>query len=319
MRIGVLNNLRAGRNQRRVARMLSFLRECPEIPHVETDSGTHVHEALATLATHEVDILAVNGGDGTLQRVLTEVMSSQVFAQVPFLVPLRGGRTNMIALDIGSRRDPVGALAALRNLTRSQNPLDGHIVERSVLRMDVEAEGVTQYGMSFSVGLLPRAIELTHRMFPEGRAQGVFGSGMVVGGLALRAAFGKLDGILQPDPMEIVLDGRVLMAKEFVLMLVTTLERFFLKIRPFWGRETAPIRFMAVAAGAVLSLMAVPKILYGCPPEWITSEAGYTSHNVQHINLRVDCGLVMDGEMFAPQPGRIVRLSAPDRVRFVRI
>lgn len=319
MRIGVLNNLRAGRNQRRIARMLSFLRECPEIPHVETESGTHVHEALSTLAAYEIDILAVNGGDGTLQRVLTELLSSKTFTPVPLIVPLRGGRTNMIALDIGSQRDPVAALAALRNVTRSQDPLNGHIVERPVLRMDVEADGVTQYGMSFSVGLLPRAIELTHRMFPEGRAQGVFGSGVVVGGLALRAAFGKLDGILQPDPMEIVLDGQALAAKEFVLMLVTTLERFFLKIRPFWGRESAPIRFMAVAAGAMFSLPAVPKILYGRPPAWITPEVGYTSNNVEHISLRADCGLVMDGEMFAPRPGRVVRLSATERVRFVRI
>lgn len=271
------------------------------------------------LARHDIDILAVNGGDGTLQRVLTEVMGNKVFADLPLLVPLRGGRTNMIALDIGSQRNPVAALATLRNITRSTDPLNGRIIERPVLRMDIESDGVTQYGMSFSVGLLPRAIELTHRMFPEGRAQGVFGSGVVVGGLALRAAFGKLDGILQPDSMEIVLDGRTLAAKEFVLMLVTTLERFFLKIRPFWGREAGPIRFMAVAAGAVFSLTAVPKILYGRPPAWITPEVGYASHNVEHITLGVDCGLVMDGEMFAPQPARVVRLSATERVRFVRI
>ena len=77
MRIGVLNNLRAGRNPRRVARMLSFLRDCPEIPHVETETGEHVQEALATLAKQDVDILAVNGGDGTIQRVLTELVGNK--------------------------------------------------------------------------------------------------------------------------------------------------------------------------------------------------------------------------------------------------
>jgi hypothetical protein len=225
----------------------------------------------------------------------------------------------MIALDVGSRRSPVSALAALRDVTRSNSALNDRIVERPVLRMDLEPDGVTHYGMSFSVGLLPRAIELTHRMFPEGRAQGVFGSGLVAGGLLLRAAFGKLDGILRPDPMEIVLDGKLLATKECVLMLVTTLERFFLRLRPFWGREVAPLHFLAVAAGAVRPPWALPGILYGRPPAWITPEVGYTSHNVNHIELRVDCGLVMDGEMFAPRPGRIVRLSAEHRVRFVRV
>ncbi len=318
MRIGVLNNLRAGRNPRRVARMLSFLRDCPEIPHVETETGEHVQEALVTLAKQDVDILAVNGGDGTIQRVLTELMGNKMFERVPSIVPLRGGRTNMIALDIGSQRNPVAALAILRDITRTNSSLNGRMVERSVLRMDLEPDGVTQYGMSFSVGLLPRAIELTHRMFPEGRAQGVLGSGIVAGGLVLRAAFGRLDGILQPDPMEIALDGCLLPAKEFLVMLVTTLDRFFLRLRPFWGREAAPIRFMAVAAGAVRPPLALLKILYGRPPAWITPEVGYTSHNVEHIELRVDCGLVMDGEMFAPRPGRRVRLSAEQCLQFVR-
>ncbi len=318
MRIGVLNNLRAGRNQRRVARMLSFLRECPEIPHVETESGEHVQEALAMLAKQDIDILAVNGGDGTLQRVLTEVVGNEVFGRVPSIVPLRGGRTNMIALDIGSHRNPVAGLAALRESIRRNTSLNGRMVERPVLCMELEPDGMTHYGMSFSVGLLPRAIELTHRMFPEGRAQGVFGSAVVAGGLVLRAAFGKLDGILQPDPMEIMLDGRPLAAKEFLVMLVTTLDRFFFQLHPFWGRETGSVRFMAVAAGAVLSPLALPRILYGRPPAWITPEVGYTSHNVEHLELRVDCGLVLDGEMYAPRRGRRVRLSAERRVLFVR-
>ena len=299
--------------------MLAFLRSHPEIPHVETEAGEHVQAALATLAGYDIDILVVNGGDGTLQHVLTEIVGNKLFAQMPAIVPLRGGRTNMIALDIGSQRNPVSALATLCDVTRSNISLNGRVVERPVLRMDLEPDGVTQYGMSFSVGLLPRAIALTHRMFPEGRTQGVFGSGVVAGGLVLRAVFGKLDGILQPDPMEITFDGRLLPAKEFLVMLVTTLDRFFLRLRPFWGREAAPLRFLAVAAGAVRPPLLLPKILYGHPPEWITPEVGYTSHNVNRIELRVDCGLVIDGEMFAPRSGRIVRLSAEQRVHFVRI
>jgi len=318
VRIGILNNLRAGRSQRRVARMLAFLARCPEIPHVETNSGEHVQDALLTLANQDIDILAVNGGDGTLQRVLTEIVGNKLFAKMPAIVPLRGGRTNMIALDIGSQRNPVAALATLRDSTRSPGSLNGRMIERAVLRMDLEPDGVTHYGMSFSVGLLPRAIELTHRMFPEGRAQGVLGSGIVAGGLVLRAAFGTLDGILQPDRMEIVLEGKPLPTKEFILMLVTTLDKFFLRLCPFWGRENAPIRFLAVAAGAVRPPLVLPRILYGRPPAWITPEVGYTSHNVNHIELRVDCGLVLDGEMFAPRPGRIVRLSAAQQINFVR-
>ena len=114
---------------------------------------------------------------GLYNEFLPNSWETRVFERVPSIVPLRGGRTNMIALDIGSKRNPVAALAILRDITRTNSSLNGRMVERPVLRMDLEPDGVTQYGMSFSVGLLPRAIELTHRMFPEGRAQGVLGSG----------------------------------------------------------------------------------------------------------------------------------------------
>ena len=319
MRIGVLNNVRAGRNQRRVARMRAFLRTCPEIVQVETESGDHVHDALVALACHNIDVLAVHGGDGTLQRVLTELASRPMFAQLPLLVPLRGGRTNVIALDIGSQRDAVVALATLRDLARQQKLYFDRIVERPVLRMDIAAEGVTQYGMMFSVGLLPRAIELTHRLFPEGRAQGVLGSSVVVGGLVLRAVLGKFEGILHPDVLELVLDERPLATKEFLVMFVTTLERLILKLRPFWGGEAAPLHVTAVAKGAVRPLTALGKILYGRPPAWITPEVGYTSHNVHQLTLRVDCGLVLDGEIFAPRPGRVVTVSSTQSVKFMRI
>jgi hypothetical protein len=45
---------------------------------------------------------------------------------------------------------------------------------------------------------------------------------------------------------------------------------------------------------------------------------GYTSRNVNEVELHLDCGLVLDGEMFAPEPGRVVRISADRRVQFIR-
>ena len=70
-------------------------------------------EALADLARQEVDILAVMGGDGTLQHGLTEIFASRVFGdRVPIIAPLRGGRTNMTALDLGAGPRPGEGLRA---------------------------------------------------------------------------------------------------------------------------------------------------------------------------------------------------------------
>ncbi len=61
MRIGLLNNLRAGRSGRQVSRVLEVLSEYPHVHHVETNSVRAVPEALATLGHKNVDLLIING------------------------------------------------------------------------------------------------------------------------------------------------------------------------------------------------------------------------------------------------------------------
>lgn len=113
MRIGVLNNLRAGRSGRRVSKLLEVLQRHPEVAHIETDSSRSLPEALTDLAHEPIDLLILNGGDGTLQHALTELLSNDTPERLPWIAPLRGGSTNMTALDLGMRRDPIAALEFL--------------------------------------------------------------------------------------------------------------------------------------------------------------------------------------------------------------
>ncbi len=136
MRIGLLNNLRAGRSDTQVSRLLGFLKSYPDVVHAETSSAGAVPEALADLADRGVELLVVNGGDGTLQRALTEILGHREFgARVPLVSVLRGGRTNMTALDLGCQRDPVRSVAGLIDAAR-RGTLGERIVERRVLRVE---------------------------------------------------------------------------------------------------------------------------------------------------------------------------------------
>ncbi len=102
MRVGLLNNLRAGRSGGQVSRVLALLKRYPDVLHVETDSAKLLPEALAEFTRREVDLLVLNGGDGTLQYALTELLTNPDLASVRMVAPLRGGRTNMTALDLGA-------------------------------------------------------------------------------------------------------------------------------------------------------------------------------------------------------------------------
>ena len=66
-------------------------------------------------------------------------------------------------------------------------------------------------------------------------------------------------------------------------------------------------------------MRSAPGILRGRPGAGVTPQAGYRSSNVRECLLQLDAGLVLDGELFEPEPDRWVRLSADEEVRFVRV
>lgn len=321
MRIAVLNNLRAGQSTTQVARLLRFLRSHPDVIHVETDSAAACPEALSDLARQGVDVLAVNGGDGTLAHVLTDILEDRVFDdRVPLVAPLRGGSTNMTALDLRARRDPVKAMARLVEAAR-RGRIEDLLVERAVLRVEhgTATRRDVLCGMFFGAGLIHRAIELSHRIFPHGRSQGSFGATLLTGTLIGKQILRGTDGMLTPDKLQILFDGEPLADSEFTLVIGSTLGRLFAGMRPFLGEEPAPVRFTAIAGRAKRQARSAPAILRGRRRPWIVPAAGYHSRNAKRVVLSMDCGFTVDGELFAPEPGRIVSLSAHERVRFLRV
>jgi len=320
LRIALLNNLRAGRSDAQVSRLLGFLRQHPDVLHVETDSAYAMPEALADLARQEVDVLAVNGGDGTLQHALTEILDGHAFGDsVPMIAPLRGGRTNMTALDLGTQSDPLRSMARLIEATR-EGTLESLVRPRNVIRVEFGPGRRVEYGMFLGLGMIHRAIELTHRVFPRGRSQGVLGSTLVTAALVSRAALLRnTDGVLTPDKVQVLLDGKMLEQGEFLLSIASTLGRLFSRMRPFWGAGSGSLRFTFVSPKAHRPWRAVLPILRGKTNEIVCEENGYVSRNVDRADLRFDCGFTLDGELFAAEPGRTAAVSADRRVRFLEL
>lgn len=316
MRVGLLNNLRAGRSNAQVGRALDLLRRYPGVVHVETDSAKVLPEALVEFTRQEVDLLVVNGGDGTLQYTLTELLTNPDLARVRQVAPLRGGRTNMTAMDLGANRDPVAGLRGLL-ADLEAGRLAERRVHRPVLRVRSNRRAEEQYGMFFGMGMLRRAVQLVHRSFSAGN-QGVFGAGLVTAALVTKVLWRPKDGILAPDKAEIRIDGKSVSDAEFYLVCGSTLERLFLRMNPFWGRGPGGVRFTAMASRGRRLAAAAPGILRGRPRDFVTAENGYTSANAEQVELRIGEGFTIDGEIFGPEPDELVRVVADRRIQFIR-
>jgi diacylglycerol kinase family enzyme len=318
VRIGVLSNPRAGRSAERASQMASLLGGQPDVMHVLTDGPESLRDTLARFASQDVNLLVVNGGDGTLMQTLTVLLGQGIFEQLPLVAPLRGGRTNMTAIDIGCQRDSSKALASLIEAARGRK-LAEHIVDRPVLRIDLGPEDGVQYGLFCGMGLIHRAVDFIHRAFPPTkRARGTTGAGVLVGLLVTRVAFRGASGIVRPDRIAITLDGQAHPDRDFQLAIATTLTKLFLRMNPFWGEEAAPVRFTTIAVGAAQKLRSAAGIFRGRPRAQVRAGRGYDSRNVNRVELGLDCGLCIDGELFAERRNRVVTIEADHRIRFVR-
>jgi diacylglycerol kinase (ATP) len=317
VRIGVLNNLRAGSRDARMARVFEVLRGRPDVVHVETDSARVLPEAIAELERHDIDVLVTNGGDGTLQFTLSELLRDPARERLPAIAPLRGGRTNMTSTDLGA--DPKPARGLLRLLEAADaDRLGSLVVPRPVLRVRSSRRECDQYGMFFGAGLIYRAIGVVHRVFPPGRSQGLLGAGLVTGALVSKLLFKPTRGILTPDKCHVRIDGREVADAELYLLISTTLDRLFLRMNPFWGSGPGGVRLTAVASRAQRLARAAPGILAGRPPVWVRAAPGFTSERSERAEIRMSCGFTVDGELFEPEPEERIALSADRRIVFLR-
>jgi len=115
LRLGMINNPLSGRNFRRglLERVRGLLTAHPAVAHFEENTVDGMGTAVENLLRAETEIIVVNGGDGTVQAVLTALLRSPLPRALPLLAVLPGGTTNTTARNVGYGRRPLQALQRL--------------------------------------------------------------------------------------------------------------------------------------------------------------------------------------------------------------
>src|SRR5438552_8413286 len=145
-RIALLSNPKSTGNLAQLPRIRAFCAEHPDIFHYEVEHAHQVGEALKTIARVHPKVLAINGGDGTVQAALTELYNGGHFGdETPPVAVLPSGKTNLIALDLGARGDPIEALERLIEL--AQSDLAPYTVARELIALRHGTGDVPVIGM----------------------------------------------------------------------------------------------------------------------------------------------------------------------------
>lgn len=317
LKIGLISNMRSQRNRAGLDDLRNLIARDRNAVHAELDGIEGLSAALADFAAREVGIVAVNGGDGSVQAALTALFRDRPFDErMPALTILPGGMTNTIANDIGHANDRAKALA--RVFAACGNGHMPETTERNVIRVDYRADGGPEFGMLFGTAAIPRAIEVCHRAIHPMKLQSSAAVGATLAMMMIRTLLkgGNDDAVLHGDDMTVSIDGDAPKSGSRLIALATTLNRIMLRSRPYWGTESGPLRYTEIAYPARKLMRAVYPALYGGRDRRFPTD-DYVSHNADTVTMEMACRFMIDGEMFDPTPGMPVTLTGGQTMRFL--
>lgn len=313
--IGLISNPNSGHNRDQFARVEALIARQPAIQHVVTRCPADIAPALEALSRRQVEVLAINGGDGTSAAILGRMLEQRLFAKPPLIALLPGGTANMNAGDVGIRGRLIPAVRRFCSWCEDPQNTQDRVVERPLLR--VHAGGVSHYGMFLGAGAVMQGTEYTHRKIHARGLRDEFS-------LALGTAR-TIWGVLRDDPrfnqavsISLRLDDAVESATHDTLILaVSTLHRLFFGMRPFWGTGPGRLRMTLLEQHCTRFLRTFISIARGRPNRNAVPDSGYISHNADRIHLSMEGGLNLDGEII--QAGGAVGIDTTESLRFLRL
>ena len=152
-----MNNPRSRRNRRspRAGRRLrEQLGDDGEL--LDASTPDELARALESFRKAGIDVLGVNGGDGTIHYVLTAAVRAWDGAALPRILLLPGGAMNTVARGSGVRGGPERALREVLIRRRHGFPL--RTVDRDLLRVSADGAAPT-YGFIFGTGSIVSFLE----------------------------------------------------------------------------------------------------------------------------------------------------------------
>lgn len=290
-----------------------------DILPVRIEAFSDLPEQMRQLADADVSALFVEGGDGTLQAVMSAWYGlSDRVDHFPDIAILPGGSTNLAYKIAGLRCRSIADVATYISAYRAGN----RIARKKLPALCVERAGfpLPQVGMLLSTGALARAMIHTQTQF---HGDGHRGS-LAVAEAAFRFVLSPgayLDATGAPllRPSDMAAESAAFQLEgPHALSLMTTLPSLSLGLKPFWGQAgDGAIAFTHADWPITGFRAAFLKILAGATGRGMARH-GLTSYRADAITLTCTEPVVLDGELLQiPSDGRItVRATQP--LRFLR-
>jgi len=261
--IGVITNPLSRKNQRNpgiVGQLGYVLGEKGDLQ--QPGDLDALDEVAARFHERGIDILCVNGGDGTIHKALTALKGVYGDAPLPQVALLPGGTMNIIANSVGARGKPADVLHHVVRAYHADQPL--RTTPRSLLK--ITSEGLdTQYGFLFGNGIIAGFLEA---YYEGGQPTPAKAARVLAHGVMSTMVNGKyVKRLLKPFRGTLTLDGKDWPEKEWTAVAVGTVEQLGLGFSPFRHVIGNPGQMHVNGiGGSVIDLMwELPRTYRGAP------------------------------------------------------
>jgi hypothetical protein len=318
-RIALLSNPKSTGNIAQLPRIREYCAEHPDIFHYEVEHASQIGEAMKSIARVRPRVLAINGGDGTVQAALTELYNGGHFGDAPPPVAvLPSGKTNLIALDLGARGDPIQALERLTEL--AQSDLAPYTVARELIALRRgNGEERPVIGMFLGgAGLADTMLYCRDKIYPLGLPNGV--SHVITAVALLARLFLRVKAsFLPPDPQLVSVSTHVdgPLTGRFSLLVVTTLDKLLLSGDLGTGRAGA-LKLLAIEERPVSLIRAFIASVAG--KLGAARLTGVHFKEADEITIEGDSSsVILDGETFSAERGSPINLRPAQPLSFVKL
>jgi len=307
--IGIVNNPLALRNRRSPAladRLRALLGAEGEVADAASDE--ELLRVAERFRARGVELLGVNGGDGTGQRVLTALAAAYGGTTLPPVALLCAGALNSVAASLSIRGSPESILkTALDRRRAGALP----VAERDALVVEAD-DAPPRLGFLFGTGLAVALLEAYGRGRP-GRLSAAW--------LAARATISVLAGgplatqLGERQALRVSVDGDEWPDEPFLCLLAGSIPRIWPGFRPLSRCDEQPGFFhtVGVTGSSRLLVAHLPSIWMGRP--WKRSLA--VDAVARELTIEGPVRFAVDGELYAARhavrvrTGPIVRLFVP--------
>jgi hypothetical protein len=323
-RVALLSNPRSTGNIAQLPRIREYCAEHPDIFHYEVEHASQIGEAMKIIARIHPKVLAINGGDGTVQAALTEIHNGGHFGdEPPPVAVLPSGKTNLIAIDLGARGDPIEALERLIELARTD--LKPYTVDRELIALrhgsqESGADDRPVIGMFLGgAGLAQTMLYCRDKIYPLGLPNGLAHVITAIATVAKMVLGVKADFLpSDSNPLSVSLShGGGRLSGRFSLLAVTTLEKLLLSTE-FSGRRQGALRLLAIEEHPTSVVRAVAAKIAGKLGR--SRVRGVHFEQADEIMIEGESSdVILDGETFRAETGRPIRLRTAQPLAFVKL